>query len=200
MGLLLDSFPAPTLNAEIWTDIQQGTVGLVVGVPQDGAYPQNVDDDGDVVEVRSYDLVTVPGGESFDTNIFYEDTYSDIDNSIFYYLGWRSLMKDGSGVPLYGYDVMLCIKPDTETLFQRRTFHYAVEAIDVVLSDPTDGADGGFRLSRSGDDYTSYYYDKPEESWVPLETFTFPYTMPGFIVFGVFAREPTFLFPWVAQT
>lgn len=197
MSTVFDVFPPPSLDSNKWSSTLVGSVGLSVGVPSNGVYPLTVDDPGDQVRIDSEGKISTPSG-SFDVRLFYADVFSDLDENIVSFLGWRSTQKDGLGDPAYGIDALLCVKPDPVYEFQKRAINLGSVGRSTVLIDPTSGADGGFRIVRSGTDYQLYYYNS---GWVLFETEALPHNGPGYIVFGQFAESPTLLaFPWIPQT
>jgi len=201
MPLIQDTFPAPSLDPTRWSDIQDGSVSLTIGVPMDGVYPETVDDVGDAVTITSQSKLIVPGVLDFDTSIFYEDFPTDPDQALVAFLGWRSMQLDGSLQPSYGADILLCRKPDAQFFFQRHTISTGVENRSTIIADPASGADGGFRVVRSGFSYRLYRYDAIGMTWDLLSTEVVPHVGPGFIVFGLFAEDPMAPgFPWVFQT
>jgi len=196
--LITDTFPAPTLDDAKWSDQQTGSVGLVIGSPSDGVYPQNVDDDGDEVVVLSEGKISVPAGQSFDQSIFYENVYTDPDQSIVLFLGWRTYQQAPSGNPAFGIDASLAVLPGPAYYFQKRTFESDTETRDNIIEDELEGADGGFRMERIGSNYSLYRHNG--DDWELLQTVHFPHTDTGYVIFGVFAVNPVLSFPWVLQT
>jgi hypothetical protein len=200
MAVVSDTFPAPVLNSSLWFSSLAGSVGLTIGSPIDGAYPITVDDDGDEVLISSKNKVTVPGNSSFDSRIFYEDTFTDTEQSIVSFLGWRSLQESG-GNPDYGVDLRLKFSPGPIWTFQQSTIVFSTPSISEITFDPTNGGDGGFRITRAGTIYTLYRYDTTGSNWVQLTTVNLGFQGPGYIIFGQFAEDPSEpVIPWFFQT
>lgn len=194
--LINDTFPKPSLNPLNWTALQQGTVALFVGTPTDGVYPHGVDTPGDSVEVSSESKINIPAGTPFEQWIHYGDVYTDPEQAIIYYLGWRSALKSG-GISVWGVDVLLAARPGNEFVFQKRVINSGVEVRNTIKSDPALGANSQFKMVRVGSTYSLYYYDG---GWVHLEDVVLPYSGIGYVHFGVYAEDPLIVFPWIFQT
>lgn len=202
MPVIEDKFPAPSLDPDRWTSIENGSVSVVIGVPEDGVFPQNVDDIDDAVTISSQEKLIIPGLLDFDVRIFYEDVFTDVSESIVSFLGWRSTQLDNDNESSYGVDVLLCVKPAPDFVFQRHTIVSSVENRSTITPDVSVGGDGGFRVVRSGFNYKLYRFDaEVSNEWELLSTEIIPHAGPGFIVFGIFAEDPLSPgFPWVFQT
>lgn len=197
---ITDTFPAPVLDYDKWTDVIVGSSSMVVGTPTDGVYPVDVDDDGDAVVVDSENKIFVPANHDFEFILGYYDVYSDPAPPAIrtLFLGWRSILK-GSGVPLWGVDVLLKVDSGPTYTFQKLTIVNSVVTLTDLITDPTSGADGQFKVERVGDDYKIYYYNS---GWVLLDTITLGYKSTGFVQFGVYAgaiTPPLTGFPWILQ-
>lgn len=193
-----DSFIAPALDATKWNSTLNGTVYLDVGFPVDGVYVHGVDDADDSGVIDSENKIIIPGGVAFDAEVLYEGLYGDLVDNIYTFFGWRSLQKDLGGDPLNGIDVMIKVTPDPFYQFQKRMISWGVENRGDIIDDPNNGADGGFRMTRAGSDYSLFFLDGG--SWTLLETINFSYNGSGFFVFGLFAEDPAIVFPWVVQS
>lgn len=202
MPTITDTFPAPALDPARWTDQLNGSVNLVIGVPSDGVYPENVDDDGDSVLIVSDNKMMVPGGGNFDTHIFYQDTFNDPDQAIVSFLAWRSSQKNGMGQSLYGVDVRLRVDPGGAPItFQKAVTTLGVGSVSDIIPDPLGGENSGFRIVRTGTDYEIFRFDTNINNWVSLTTVSLGFAGPGFIVFGQFAEDPfNPVIPWLLQT
>jgi len=202
MPIITDTFPAPTLNSARWASQLNGSVGITIGVPTDGVYPELVDDDGDSVLVTSDGKITAPGGSNFDTSIFYKDVFNDPDQAIVSFLGWRSAQKTGLGESLYGVDVRLRVAPlATSITYQKATASLGAVSVSDILVDPASGADSGLRIQRSGTSYELFRFDNGLNAWVSLVSVSLGFSGPGFIVFGQIAEDPfNPVIPWVLQT
>jgi len=197
MPTITELFPAPTLDPTRWVSTLQGSTSLTIGAPSDGVYPVGVDDPGDQVTVDSKNRLTVPAG-SFDARIFYDDVFDDIDENISSFLGWRSNQVDGGGMPAFGIDILLCVKPGPVFELQKQTVNLGSVNRGTVINDPLNGGNGGFRVTRSASTYSLYFFNA---GWVLLAQEVLPFSGPGFIFFGQLAESPTLqAFPWVPQT
>ncbi len=200
MAIVSDTFPAPALNSSLWFSSLTGSVGLTVGSPIDGAYPETVDDDGDEVLISSKNKVTVPGNSAFDTRIFYEDTFTDTEQAIVSFFGWRSVQESG-GNPVYGVDLRLRFSPGPIWTFQKATIVFSTPSVTDITFDPTNGGDGGFRIVRAGTVYTLYRYNTTGSNWVSVTSVNLGFQGPGYIIFGQFAEDPSVpVIPWFFQT
>ncbi len=201
MSTLTDTFPAPTLNSGTWSSILTGSVGLTIGTPTDGAYPTTIDDHGDEVSITSENKITIPGDTSFDVRIFYEDVFTDPQQNIISYLGWRSLQKNMLLQSMYGLDVRLKATPASTYIFQRLAITLANPVFNDLIFDPSAGGDGGFRITRAGTTYNLYRYDTGILNWVLITSVALGFSGPGFIVFGQIAESPSEpIVPWLLQT
>lgn len=200
MPTFTDSFPAAALDATKWASATSGSVSLVIGSPSDGVYPQTVNDEGDAVTVSSSGLLTVPGSSGFDIEIYYEDIFTDVDETIITFLGWRSDQLDTEGNPAYGIDIALSVRPGPLYEFEQGAINLGTFGRSVLATDTSSGGDGGFRIARSGNNYTLYSRDATNTAWSSLATVVLPHVGPGYIVFGQFAESPTYPFPWISQT
>lgn len=195
---ILDNFPPPSLDPSKWSSVQQGTTALQVGFPENGCFVHGVDDHGDHVYVSSEGKFYLPANRYFSIHIFYSDIYSDPEQDIRYYFGYRSNQKDGGGDPLYGIDVMLSVEPGPSFVLQKRVISAGVVNISNIVPDPLVGGDGGFRVVRNGTVYSLYRYDG---SWIKIDDVDLGFKGAGYVQFGVYAEDGTLLhFPWVAQT
>lgn len=201
MPIINDAFPPAALNATYWTAGFGNDGSIVVGSPSNGVYPQNLDMDGDSVAVSSANKLIVPGVLNFDMHIYYEDVYTVAGVNIVSLLSWYSMQLDMSGDPAYGISILLCAKPDPEYLFQQVIQNQGAVYRTNLITDPSSGANGGFRIQRTGSQYMLYRYDVGLPGWVLLSTETLGHVGPGFIVFGQFAENTEQQgFPWVFQT
>lgn len=200
MPLLQDAFPAPFLDATRWTDTQQGTVSLTVGVPSDGVYPVDVDDHLDSVVVSSKGKIITPPNAPFVMDISYEGAFVDPEQDILSFLGWRSNQEYVPNEPAFGVDLILCVKPSGSVILQKRLIVGGVESISDIQNDPHDGAARAFRIERSGTSYLLWQWDGVS-SWDLRDTVNLGYQGSGYIVFGQQALDPTLqAFPWISQT
>ena len=197
MPTVTDTFPAPSIDTTKWTSATTGSTSLVVGTPSDGVYPQTVGDDGDSVIISSSGKSSVPGSTSFEVEVSYEDVFTDPDEVIVSFLGWRSDLLDASGDAAYGIDVALVVSPGPTYEFHRGVINLGTASRDVLEIDASSGGDGGLRITRSGSDYLLYRYDSGTTSWVLLDTVSLPHVGTGYILVGQFAETPTFPFPWI---
>ena len=201
MTIFTDSFPPPSLDVARWTEDLQGTVSLVVGIPTDGVYPIDVDNAADEVAVHSRTKIYVPTNQPFDSQINYIDPYADAVPPVtrILYFGWRSILE-GAGIPLWGVDVMLRILIGPGYDFLKRVVVNGVTTVTPLIADPTAGADGKFRVERTGYDYKIYYYDG---GWVLLDTITLAHIGLGYVRFGVYAEAVAppagAPFPWILE-
>jgi len=193
-----DSFPPPSLDSSKWTEYLIGSTALQIGFPENGCFPHGVDDDGDHVYVESKNKIVFPANRSFSSHIFYSDLYSDAHQNIRYYFGFRSDQQDLSGNPFYGVDVILLVDIGLSYIFQKGIISGGSETISNIMIDPTSGANGGFKVSRSGTIYSLFRYDG---GWIHLTDVDLGFNGSGYIRFGVYAEDAALaVFPWVAQT
>jgi len=199
MYTFTDNFPPPVLDAQKWTAQVVGSASYVVGTPVDGVFPENVDDVNDSVLVDSDNKIFVPAIHEFEYEIGYVGLYNNPAPTTVrtVFLGWRSLLK-GSGVPLWGVDVLLKVEAGPTYTFQKQTVEDSVVTLTDLIPDPTSGADGRLRIVRTGASYLIYYYDG---GWVLLDTIALGFNSTGFVLFGVFAGPipEGEDFPWLLQ-
>jgi len=201
MGIITDTFPGPTLDVAKWSDDTQGSVSYNVGTPSDGVWPIGVDDHGDLVGVNSDSKIIVPASQDFDARIMYNGMYFDAAQEILAAFGWRTIAKDGGGIPLYGIDIMLVTKPNGSTVqFEKRTLNLGSYVRSVIQPDASSGADGGLRISRAGSSYSLHHFDQAINDWVVLDVLTIPSVAVGFVQFNLEAVDPSIPFPWILQT
>lgn len=198
MPTILDNFPASSLDPAKWTSLIEGTTGLSVGVPNDGVYPQNVDDDLDSVTISSKDKLSTPQGQPFDASIFYEGVFIDAEQEVLSFLGWRSY-QEIDGNPAYGVDFILCVKSDGVILLQKNIISNGNAYNEDIMIDPLDGFNSGFRIERQGGIYLlQQWFDG---GWVLRDSIDLGYSGAGYIQFGQLARnEALQFFPWISQT
>lgn len=198
MPTIIDSFPSPSLDATKWNIALEGGASYAVGSPIDGVYPQGIDDQGDGLIVDSEGKIVVPSG-SFDVSIFYADVFVDPEEDIFSFLGWRSNQLDLEGNPAFAVDVLLSARSGPVFEFQKATVNLGSYNRTTIISDPTNGADGGFRIVRNWMNYSLFYFDGV--SFQPLAVENIPHNGAGYIVFGQVAESFMLeAFPWVSQT
>jgi len=201
MGIITDTFPGPTLDAAKWSDDLQGSVSYNVGTPTDGVFPIGVDDHGDLVGVNSDNKIIVPATLPFDAQIFYSGVYFDPEQEILATLGWRTMAKDGGGIPLHGVDIMVVSKLDAVTVsLEKRTLNMGSYTRSVISPEPSGGEDARLRLARSGSNYMLYHWNPAIPDWVLVDTVALPSVAVGFVQFTLEAVNPDIPIPWIAQT
>lgn len=192
MAILSDTFPSPSLDSNRWSSTVAGSGAIAVGSPSDGVYISSIDDDGDSAIIDSDGKLQVAAGQTFDVRIEYNDLDTDPDQNLYAFLSWRSALKSG-GQPVYGIDLVVMRDTGGNYYFQRRTLSSGSPTIWTnIIADPTSGANGKLRITRSGYTYSLYYFDSTLTlpDWVFLDTITLGSNGGGFFAFGYFAVNP----------
>lgn len=203
MTVILETFPAPALDANRWNEAAQGAgVSAIVGVPIDGYYPQGVDQDLDAIAVDSSSKLIVPGQQDFEYQFFYDDLdLAGTGIALRIFIGWTSVEQTIDEQPKHQVIFELVYDQDTYQ-FAKRTVDAGSLFEGVIAPDPIAG-DGvsGLRMVRQGFLFRLFYYDNISEDWEQIDAFNFNDNGLGFISFGHSAETVTIdTTPWIIGT